>query len=48
MICGFCSPSPPREEKGLGDEEVLVCRWNGNTLKILQNTSKGLQPQQDT
>ncbi len=22
LICGSCSPSPPREEKGLGDEEV--------------------------
>ena len=48
MICSSCSPSPPREEKGLGDEEVRVWRWIGKTLKILRSTSKGLQPQQDT
>jgi hypothetical protein len=34
------SPSPPREEKGAGDEEAGAWRWNGWNHKISRSTSE--------
>jgi hypothetical protein len=41
MGCSFscsCSPSPPQEEKGLGDEEVRVC----GCVKVCRNAAENV------